>query len=199
VFKTQLKNNNQDGFTLLEIMLVVLLMGMVSAGVVMTLPDSLTSEENIDWQAQRFSTVLQFAEDEALISGTELGIFFDKNSYQFVFYEYKSKKWLPVVSDFFEGHVELPESINLTYLLSGSVWGEIASNGDDFIDQEYLVDIEGDDDIPSLIPQVYVMSSGEVTPFSLRFSDSTGSEKQQTLTVVVSMSGAVSFPELERQ
>jgi len=200
VFKAQLKNSNQVGFTLLEIMLVLLLMGMVSVGVVMTLPDNLTSQDNINWQAQRFTTVLKFAEDEALISGLELGIFFDKNSYQFVFYDYKSKRWLPIVKEPFQGKVELPESIQINYLLAGSVWDEIiSSDQDDFIDQDYLVDIEGDDNVISLMPQVYVMSSGEVTPFSVEFSDSKGNSKQQTVTAAVSMSGVISLSELKAQ
>lgn len=193
------KSSLQNGFTLLEIMLVLLLMGMISAGVVMTLPNNLTSEENIHWQAQRFSTVLQFAEDEALISGMELGILFAKNSYQFVFYDYKSKKWLAVVSELFEAKVELPESMELEYTLSGSVWDEIVTdNQDDFIDDDYLVEIEGDDELISLIPQVYVMSSGEVTPFSVVFSESKESTKQQTISATVTMSGVITLSESEK-
>ncbi len=200
MFKIPLKNHYQYGFTLLEIMLVLLLMGMISVGVVMTLPDNLTSEENVDWQAQRFSTLLQFAEDEALISGIELGLVFEKNGYQFAFYDYKSKKWLPVVSKQIEGLVELPESLKIEYVLSGSVWDEIVTDEqDDFIDDDYLVDIEGDDKILSLTPQVYVMSSGEVTPFSLEFSAGESSSEAQSITVSVSMNGAISLSELEKQ
>ncbi|MCG6200098.1 type II secretion system minor pseudopilin GspH [Psychromonas antarctica] len=197
LFKTPPQNSRQAGFTLLEIMLVLLLMGMISVGVMMTMPEHIISEEDISWQAQRFNTVLQFAEDEALISGIELGVFFEDNSYQFVFYDYPSKKWLAVISDQLPGKVELPESIQLEYLLSGSVWDEIVSNEqDDFIDNDYLVEIEGDSELPNLTPQVYIMSSGEVTPFELQFSERDGLTKAQSLTLSVSMSGKISFSEL---
>jgi len=188
----RLKNNNQYGFTLLEIMLVLLLMGMLSVGVVMTLPNNLISEENVNWQAQRFSTLLQFAEDEALISGTELGLYFNENSYQFVFYNHKNKKWLAVINKQIAGKIELPKALEISYQLSGSVWDEIANEDqDDFIDDEDLVDIDGDEMLRSLAPQVYVMSSGEVTPFTLRFSEAADTSQAKSVTVSVSMSGAI--------
>ncbi|WP_354623165.1 type II secretion system minor pseudopilin GspH [Psychromonas sp. MME2] len=193
------KKNNQQGFTLLEVMLVLLLMGMISVGVVMTIPSNLTSEQSVQWQAQRFSTLLQFAEDEAMISGVELGLLFtDNNRYQFAFYDYQSKKWLPIVSKQIQSIFSLPESIEIEYALSGSVWDEVETqDNDDFIDDTYLVDVDiGEPSVVSLNPQVYVMSSGEVTPFTLTFSAYDGEHKKETLTVSVSMSGAITFSEL---
>ena len=187
------------GFTLLEIMLVLLLLGMVSVGVVMTLPDKLTSQEDVHWQAQRFRTLLRFVEDEALISGLELGIVFDKNSYQFAFYDYKTQKWLPVVNKQIQGKVELPETLKVEYLLSGSLWDEIdTEKHDEFIDDDDLVSIEGEEKIVSLRPQVYVMSSGEVTPFSVTFSAVENRSAAQSVTVSVTMNGSISFSELQK-
>ena len=199
MFKKQLTQQQRPyGFTLLEIMLVLLLMGMVSVGVVMTLPNNLTSQENVHWQAQRFRTLLQFAEDEALISGLELGLVFDKNSYQFAFYDYKIQKWLPVVNKQIQSKVELPETLKIEYLLSGSLWDEIdTEKQDEFIDEDDLVSIDGEEKVVSLRPQVYVMSSGEVTPFSVEFSAVEKKSEMQSVTVSVSMSGSISFSELQ--
>ena len=180
-------------------MLVILLMGMMSVGVVMTLPNRLISEDNIAWQAQRFSTLLQFAEDEALISGLELGIVFTETSYQFAFYDNKAKKWLPVVNEQIQGKIEMPELIAMESVLTGSVWDEIdTEEQDEFIDEDDLVSIDGEQKIVSLKPQVYVMSSGEVTPSSLLFSVDQKSEKQQPILLTVSMSGAITFPESQQ-
>ena len=199
MFKKQLtQQQRRYGFTLLEIMLVLLLMGMVSVGVVMTLPNNLTSQENVHWQAQRFRTLLQFAEDEALISGLELGLVFDKNSYQFAFYDYKIQKWLPVVNKQIQSKVELPETLKIEYLVSGSLWDEIdTEKQDEFIDEDDLVSIDGEEKVVSLRPQVYVMSSGEVTPFSVEFSAVEKKSEMQSVTVSVSMSGSISFSELQ--
>jgi general secretion pathway protein H len=179
----------QYGFTLLEVMLVFLLLGMIMMGVVMTLPGNTSSEESPQWQAQRFRTLMQIAEDEALISGMELGVVFAEDSYQFAFYDYQTKKWLPVVNKQLENKVELPESLTLTYLLAGSLWDEMETeNQDEFLDEE--------ERLVALTPQVYVMSSGEVTPFSVEFSATDNRIDEQPATVAVSMNGVISFPEL---
>ncbi len=196
----QLSNKaKQHGFTLLEVMLVLLLIGMVSVGVVMTLPNSLNAENDVHWQAQRFRTLLQFAEDEALISGLELGLVFEENSYQFAVYDYQTKKWLPVMDRQIQGKVELPDTLEMEYLLAGSLWDEIDTEKQDaFIDEDDLVSIEGAEEIVTLRPQVYVMSSGEVSPFSLTFSSVESGSPGKAVSVSVSMNGAISLTEAQQ-
>jgi len=197
-YKKHLKNPLQHGFTLLEVMLVVLLIGMASLAVVMTFPNNLTAKNNVSWQAQRFATLLQFAEDEALISGNELALVIEKNSYQFAVYDYPKQRWLAARVGEIERAIELPESIGLEYRLSDTLWGELNSSGQDsFIEEAELV-VEDDNKIQSLDPQIYVMSSGEVSPFSLVFSEVDNDEKQ-SMTVSVSMNGAISLAELSQE
>lgn len=180
----------EKGFTLLEIMLVLLLMGMISVGVVMTLPSSANLDKSSKWHAQRFSTLLQFAQDQALISNSELGIEFSEQVYQFAFYDLRSKKWKPVEDSRIGGSIELPASIIAEYNLAGSVWDEIEQEDDDpFKEQEYLVQIEGQEKEIKISPQVFIMSSGEVTPFSYQFSNA--EDDQKTVLVNVSMSGQI--------
>jgi general secretion pathway protein H len=199
-YKKHFKGHRQQGFTLLEVMLVVLLIGMVSLSVVMTLPNNLTSKDSVSWQAQRFATLLQFAEDEALISGSELALVIEKDSYQFAVYDYKKQQWLAARMRELAGKVSLPESISLEYSLSDSVWGEInSSDQDSFIEDQERVEIENENKQARLNPQIYVMSSGEVSPFTLVFSDAEDSLEKQSITVSVTMSGAISLSELSKK
>ncbi|MFT5558041.1 MAG: general secretion pathway protein H [Sphingobacteriales bacterium] len=199
-YKKYLKNSQQPGFTLLEVMLVVLLIGLASLTVVMTFPNTLSSENNASWQAQRFATLLQLAEDEALISGNELGLVIEKNSYQFAIYDYSKQRWLATRVGEIEGKVELPELLSLEYSLSDSAWGEINnSDQDSFIEESERVDIEGDNKLKTLNPLIYVMSSGEVSPFSLVFSKADTDPEKQSTTVSVSMNGAISLVELSKE
>jgi general secretion pathway protein H len=199
-YKKYLKNSQQPGFTLLEVMLVVLLIGLASLTVVMTFPNTLSSENNASWQAQRFATLLQWAEDEALISGNELGLVIEKNSYQFAIYDYSKQRWLASRVGEIEGKVELPELLSLEYSLSDSAWGEINnSDQDSFIEESERVDIEGDNKLKTLNPLIYVMSSGEVSPFSLVFSKADNDPEKQSTTVSVSMNGAISLVELSKE
>jgi general secretion pathway protein H len=189
--KTLNKKQYQCGFTLLEIMLVIVVLGMISVAVVMTLPSNLIAGDSLRWQAQRFSSILQFAEDEALISGNELGIEFTENAYQFSVYDYQTKKWLAVDDAEMQDEIVLPESIKIEYDLSTSAWEELTNNKNDrFIDVE---------EQQSLNPQVYVMSSGEVSPFSLIFSNADGNTKTSSVTVTVSMNGMINISEAEQK
>lgn len=193
------KQHFQQGFTLLEIMLVLVVIGMASVGVMMAMPQQANKNADIDWQIQRFNTLLQFAEDEALISGKELAIVFTERSYRFAFYDYTSRKWLALESNQIGELIEVPESITFSHTLLGSVWDEIETQGEDaFIDKEDLVTIEGEDEVESFSPQVFIMSSGEVTPFSVLFSDQQGRDKR-TRTLEVSMSGQINILELDDQ
>ncbi|MFT6925369.1 MAG: general secretion pathway protein H [Psychromonas sp.] len=200
LYKKHFKNIRQSGFTLLEVMLVVLLIGMASLAVVMTLPNNLNSENNVSWQAQRFATLLQFAEDEALISGNELGLVMKNNSYQFAVYNYAKQRWLAARVGEIERAIGLPESIALEYRLSDSVWGDLNNlEQDSFIEESELIEIEADNTLETLAPQVYVMSSGEVSPFSLIFSKVDNDAEEQAMTVSVSMNGAISIAELSTE
>jgi len=185
--------HNAKGFTLLEVMLVLVLMGMISVGVVMTLPSSVGLDKDSQWHAQRFRSLLQLAQDHALISNNELGIEFGEQEYRFAFYDLKSKKWKkwkPLSNARMNDYVKIPQSISSEYSLVGSVWDEIEQEDDDpFSEKEYLVEIEGQEAEVDINPQVFIMSSGEVTPFSYQFY-STENQKNR-VTVTVSMSGQV--------
>jgi len=201
VFIKSARQHLQAGFTLLEIMLVLVLIGMASVGVMMAMPQHANENDNVDWQAQRFSTLLQFAEDEALISGKELALVFKDNTYRFASYDYESKKWLAMVSEQIGEIIELPESMTFEFTLLGSVWDEIETEDEDvFLDEEYLVQIDGDEDeIKSLSPQVFIMSSGEVTPFGVLFSDSGIGNNKRTSLLEVSMSGGITRTKSDEQ
>lgn len=172
----------------------MVLIGLASVGVMMVMPQHANSNENVDWQAQRFTTKLQFAEDEALISGKELALVFKNNSYRFSFYDHGTQKWLAVVSEQIGSVVELPESITLEYNLLGSVWDEIETQDSDvFIDDDFLVKVNdaNDDKIKSFSPQVFIMSSGEVTPFKVLFSKNGSDTTKRSSSLEVNMSGAI--------
>jgi general secretion pathway protein H len=186
----------QQGFTLLELMLVFLLMAMVSVGVMMTLPSSSNSQDGVQWQAQRFSALVQFAEDEALISGLQLGLVFTEKSYQFVFYDYESKHWKTLENTQIQNKVTLPETLSLEYSLLGIEWDELdIEDQDTFLTDEYLVNIEGQEQTVDLKPQVYLMSSGEVTPFIVTLSEGDSDANVRAMLITVSSTGNVAVSE----
>ncbi|MEG3756240.1 type II secretion system minor pseudopilin GspH [Psychromonas arctica] len=181
------------GFTLLEVMLVLLLLGMISVGVVMTLPSSGSTTEGTDWHAQRFSTLLQLAQDQALILNTEFGIQFNEQGYTFTSYDAINKQWIPIIDDRIHGDVTFPDDMLAEYDLSGSVWGELEAVQNSATDDSFLSDSDrvriGEEEQSALQPVVYIMSSGEMTPFSYTFFN-TG-DNSHDVTVKVSMTGVI--------
>ena len=189
----QPKRNNQQGFTLLEIMLVIVLIGIATSAVVMTLPSKGNKESDAKWQTQHFVTLFQFAEDEALMTGREFALVFKGNSYQFTTYDYKKKKWLAIKEGNLSKKRELQGALRLKYTLTGSVWDQIDTVEDDsFIKDEDRVHIARDEKIKSFKPQVFIMSSGEVTPFSLKIIEDSRDSKHKSTLISVGMTGAIS-------
>ncbi|MED9015532.1 type II secretion system minor pseudopilin GspH [Escherichia coli] len=72
----------ERGFTLLEIMLVIFLIGLASAGVVQTFATA--SEPPAKKAAQDFLTRFAQFKDRAVIEGQTLGVLIDPPGYQFM-------------------------------------------------------------------------------------------------------------------
>ncbi|MCK5819559.1 MAG: type II secretion system minor pseudopilin GspH [Psychromonas sp.] len=184
------KINSQHGFTLLEMMMTILLIGLTATVVVMTLPSNTNKASSPIWQADRFIVLLQLAEDQALMSGNEFGIVFDDNTYQFAIYNYIKKKWLPIGTGGLDKKIKLPDNLRLEKILNGSVWGKVQKVEEEpFIKDHEQVKIEVKEKTVSLKPQVFVMSSGELTPFRLVFSNV---ETGKSSFISVDMNGDIS-------
>ena len=74
------------GFTLLEVMLVLLLMGL-AAGYVMFNAFGASKSDLLKTQAQRLQVIVDMASDFAVLNQQQLGVRFeaDKNEYYFVY------------------------------------------------------------------------------------------------------------------
>jgi len=192
VFKRTISHNAAMGFTLLEIMLVIVLIAMSSIGVMMVIPQHINERTNVDWQAQRFSAQLQFAQDEALISGKELALVFEVDGYRFTFYDHASKEWLALPPEQLGEYVEIPAALNFEYQLLGSAWDALESQNDEpFIDEQERVEIEAEETVESFSPQVFIMSSGQVTPFSVQFTENSRADDRRSHRLEVNMSGTI--------
>ncbi|EGH1125318.1 type II secretion system minor pseudopilin GspH, partial [Escherichia coli] len=82
----------ERGFTLLEIMLVIFLIGLASAGVVQTFATD--SESPAKKAAQDFLTRFAQFKDRAVIEGKTLGVLIDPPGYQFM--QRRQGQWSPV-------------------------------------------------------------------------------------------------------
>ena len=160
-----------NGFTLVEILIVMLIVSIMMGVVVTSIPSSMDSADQ-ETEAQRIRTVLQMASDEAVISGFEIGFNAVSSRYNFYQFDDDTLKWQPLDDRPFEEHI-LPAGLSLDLEVEGS-------------------EMELGDALTA--PPVLILSSGEVTPFSL----SVTMDDSETPGLVVSTDGFSEF-KLDRE
>lgn len=168
------RTHQEYGFTLLELMLVIFLMGMTVSGVVMTL-SSASGDNELKKEAMRFVGLIELVQEEAMLRSLEIGLVIDEQQYQFAFLNDKNT-WQAFDDGSFFSTVVMPENITLSFELAGLkaensfLGSKTLFEGDDslFDNDEGLF---GDkEEAVKLNPQIFIYSSGEVSDFSFTLS-----------------------------
>ncbi len=168
--------NKQRGFTLLEVLLVLLLIGLASSYVVFNVFG--TSEaDRLKQEAARLQVLIDMASDYAVLNQQELGLRIEErdNFYQFMLLD-EDDRWQLINEEEIYQKRELPEPFTFTLNLDDLPWVEEDRLFDRELFDEGLsvsedsVEIGNEEDKPLPPPQVLIMSSGEVTPFTLTFN-----------------------------
>ncbi|MGF1759061.1 type II secretion system minor pseudopilin GspH [Photobacterium sagamiensis] len=158
-------NKRAAGFTLIEILLVLVLLATSAVAVIMTLPES--KEDKVKEEAARFHHLVQLLGEDALLNGVDYGIRIERHSYQFL--ELTSKDWQPIAQSRFFTDVEVGDDIDLRVEMGGYSWQDkdrLFKPGSLF-DEDLFAEQTDKDKIKP--PQIVVMASGEYTPFTLAF------------------------------
>jgi len=158
-------NRRAAGFTLIEILLVLVLLATSAVAVIMTLPES--KEDKVKEEAARFHHLVQLLGEDALLNGIDYGIRIERHRYQFL--ELTSKDWQPIAESRFFTDVEVGDDIDLRVEMGGYSWQDkdrLFKPGSLF-DEDLFAEQTDKDKIKP--PQIVVMASGEYTPFTLAF------------------------------
>ena len=181
-----MKMRQSRGFTLLEMMIVVVLMGLMAVAVIPSISTD-GPQKKLEEQAKKFIAITELLTDETVLSGQFLGVVVDPDGYHFVVY--KDDKWQPMTSDRLETEHKMDDGISLEVIVDGlplkqsdeenESWFD---DDDPFADQD---DSSFDDDKQKFPePQIMLFPSGEVTPFELHFvtKDGDGNELDELVT-----------------
>jgi general secretion pathway protein H len=144
------------GFTLLELMVVMVLIGIIFSFAVLSLGGDDVAEL-MEQETRRLVTLLDMAGEEAVLGGEELAVYFTDEGYEFMVL--RGDRWQPITDDNLLKARTLPAGMQFRLEIDG----EPPALGD-----------SDDDEEDALTPQIYILSSGEMTPFSatLESSDS---------------------------
>ncbi|MDO6687532.1 MULTISPECIES: type II secretion system minor pseudopilin GspH [unclassified Agarivorans] len=161
--------SRQQGFTLLEVILVLLLMSIGIYSVVMSVSGS-SEQKIVEQQAKRLAALVQYAQEQALLTGYDYGIYSDAERYQFVRME--KQRWIKLDDRIFKEKVfEQPYFLELSLEDAeleeqGYGSGSLGFEEGDLFEKDFITE----EVKQSIVPQVLLLSSGEVTPFKLIFA-----------------------------
>ncbi|MCK6263316.1 type II secretion system minor pseudopilin GspH [Vibrio sp. ZSDE26] len=185
-----MRNDKQQGFTLLEILLVLV---VISVGVVTTLsvlPSN--SEDQAKGQAQALFQRLQLLNDEAILSGRDFGLRVDETRSRYVWMTIENGEWKTQGFDTIPELTSLAEDgVAIEMVLGGDIWNDKDRlfNPGSLFDEEMFADVDAD--AKPLPPQIFIFSSGEITPVSIALYPQDRDAKQDSWRVVAKENGQI--------
>lgn len=180
---------SRKGFTLIEILLVLVLLSVASVAVISTLPQK--SSDEAKTQALSLYHRLQLLNEEAILSGRDYGVRFDEKRSSYLLMTLTTQGWQKLEDDQIPEQAELPDSLAMVLELGGNSWKDedrLFKPGSLF-DEEMFAELEEEKKL--LPPQVFIMSSGEVTPFSIAIYPQDRSVERDAWQVVAKENGQI--------
>lgn len=134
------------GFTLIEILVVLFIISIMSAAALTSLP-GFTQTRDFETEALRLKTLLDMAREESIVQAVEFGFAPTEEGYGFYLYNEQSQAWVEYGQSPFQLR-SLPDDVELDLRVEN-------------------IQLTLATDKKSTVPPVLILSSGEITPFTL--------------------------------
>ena len=155
--------NQASGFTLVEILVVLIIVSVMSGIVVTSLPSSFQNSD-FDEESLRLKTVIELIREESLTRASEYGLNTDKDNYSFLVYNEIEQNWTQLNTKPYAEH-----KLGYGILLKTTIEDN----------ELILTDEEDEESSVSNAPRILLLSSGEMTPFEITIA--LGRDKTRTL------------------
>ena len=140
--------NTARGFTLLEVLVVVVIIGVMATVAVLSIGNR-SLDDRLALEARRMQELFTLAADEAVLQGVELGFVQTPEGYEFLLL--KDGRWIPLEDAGPLRARALAEPFYLNLQVDGRT----------------VAPQRTDDDKIELKPQIVLLSSGDATEFTL--------------------------------
>ena len=142
------------GFTLVEILVVVVIMAVVVSLAVMSI--GVTGRDGqLDDESRRIEGLVGLLHERALFEGRDFGLRIEPTAYEFVVYDSRRDRWMPFAQEKEFRHRNLPKGLSFQLMLDSQV----------VVIKPIDRTLSSDEPPPG--PQVAIAASGEGTPFRL--------------------------------
>ena len=168
--KNTLQPALQRGFTLLELLVVVVIVAILFTYTTLAIRSD-SAEDIIKQEALRLERLIQLSLEEAILRGEEYALEIYLDGYRFL--RFTENQWQPLNDDRILREYTLPHDMELEISLEDTeIVIELAAETMTEMDLEFDESSadEAEDKEAKPEPQIFLLSSGEITPeFDIRF------------------------------
>lgn len=145
-----INNSRKNGFTLIELLVVVLIIGITISLVSVSSAFYHNKDQELQQAAIDFKLLVDYAQQEAIVGFTEIGLKIVPEGYRFMRYQINKENtaatWVTINNDSVLGTYLIPSGTLLHIVVSQKISQDAAE------------------------PQIILSSNGDVTPFAIEFS-----------------------------
>lgn len=149
----------EGGFTLLELMVVVLIIGLLAAAMVLSV--GVTGQDQpLEKESERATALVRYVREKAEVETREFGLYLGEHEYEFLTFDPRKGLWRSVDEDEALRLRQLPEGLKLRLVVEGR---EVVLRSPDPRKTEKQLEEEA----KTRVPHVILYSNGDLTPFEL--------------------------------
>ena len=150
------------GFTLIELMVVLLIIGLATAAIVLS-PSLGGGDTELEKEGERAYSLLNYVRDKAQLQTHEFGLFCNDSVYEFLTFDPRRSVWRTVDEDDILRQRQLPTGLRIRLVVEGRQ--VVLKTAQDQAREDSKKDkdqIEKD-----RVPHIMLFSNGDLTPFQL--------------------------------
>ena len=167
-----------SGFTLIEILVVVVIIGVITAGILLSV--NITGrDQELEKESDRLLALFNYAREQAELQTREFGVMFQDDGYEFLTYDPRRAGWRSVFEDDALAARHLPDGLGVR--LSVEARPVVLTRPKDAKDKT---------------PQVMIFSNGDLTTFAATLEREGGT---RSVTLTEDNKGQVVLQPLEEQ